>query len=157
MELLGAMGLHMLTMGSARPSEHPNQAQKEAPTNMGRFNSHVLGRDLNEHGHTNGPGNGDHIWHCLHRPVHMDLESPDLLSRRRHILSVLGYLILFLLPQDIPRSCRSFRFHCGANFLRGQHRGVRQRSFGKLLGTIQSSHRSTCSGIFLPPRPRGQT
>ena len=147
----------MLTLGPARPPEYPNQAQKEAPTNMGRFNSHVLGRDLNEHGHTNGPGIGDQIWHGLHRPVHMDLESPDLLSRRRHILSVFGYLILFSLPQDIPRSCWSLRFHCGANFLRGQRRGVRQCSFGKLLGTIQSSHRGTCSSIFLPPRPRSQT
>jgi len=30
----GMVGLHMLTMGSARPSEHPNQAREEAPPDM---------------------------------------------------------------------------------------------------------------------------
>ena len=51
----------MLTMGSARPSEHPNQAREEAPPDMGWLDTHVLARDLNEHGDTNGTGDGDHI------------------------------------------------------------------------------------------------
>ena len=42
----GAVGLHMLTMGLARPSEHPNQAREEAPPDMGWLDMHVLARDL---------------------------------------------------------------------------------------------------------------
>ncbi len=87
----------MLTMGSAGPSEHPNQAQEEAPPDMGWLDMHVLARDLNEHGDANGTGDGDHIWHCFHRSVHMDLESPVLLPRRGHILGVFGHFILLLL------------------------------------------------------------
>jgi len=49
----------------------------------------------------NGTGDGDHIWHCFHRSVHMDLESPDLLPRQGHILGIFGHFILLLLPQDL--------------------------------------------------------
>ncbi len=48
--------LHMLTMGSTPPSEHPHQAREEAPPDMGWLDSHVLVRDLNEHGDANGTG-----------------------------------------------------------------------------------------------------
>ena len=52
----GTVGLHMLTMGSTRPSEHPHQAREEAPPDVGWLDSHVLVRDLNEHGDANGNG-----------------------------------------------------------------------------------------------------
>jgi hypothetical protein len=68
---------------------------------MGWLDSHVLVRDLNEHGDTNGTQDGDHIWHRLHKSLHMDLESPNLLPQKRYTLGVLGHFILLLLPQDI--------------------------------------------------------
>ncbi len=35
-------------------------------------NSHVLVRDLNEHGYANGTGDGDHIWHHFHRSLNVE-------------------------------------------------------------------------------------
>ena len=113
------MGLHMLTMGPTRPSEHFHQAREEAPPDMGWLGTHVLARDLNEHSDANGTGDGDYIWHCFHRSVHMDLESPDLIPRQGYILGVYGHFILLSLPQDLSRSCQSLWFHCGTNFLCG--------------------------------------
>ena len=52
----GTVGLHMLTIGSTHPSEHPHQAREEAPPDMGWLDSHVLVRDLNEHGDADGTG-----------------------------------------------------------------------------------------------------
>ena len=40
--LYGTVGLHMFAMGTARPSEHPHQARKKAPPDMGGLDSHVL-------------------------------------------------------------------------------------------------------------------
>ncbi len=46
--------MHKFAVGAARPSEHPHQARKEAPPDMGWLDLHVLVRDLNEHGDANG-------------------------------------------------------------------------------------------------------
>ncbi len=84
----------MFAVGAARPSEHPHQAYKEALLDMGWLDLHVLVQDLNEHGDTNGTRDGGHIWHRLHKSLYIDLESPNLLPRRRYTLGVLGHFIL---------------------------------------------------------------
>jgi hypothetical protein len=60
-----------------------------------------LVQDLNEHGDIDGTQDGDHIWHCLHKSLHMDLESLNILPQRRYTLGVLGHFILLLLTQDL--------------------------------------------------------
>ena len=101
-------------LGQHVPQNIQIKPGKKPPSDMGWLHAHVLARDLNEHGDTNGTGDGDHIWHRFHRSVRMDLESPDLLPQQGHILGIFGHFILLSLPQDLSRSMRLMREYLGA-------------------------------------------